>query len=94
MTASIKLKKGESNDLPELQQHFADVVNEICKADCYGDQMACTSGIVENINYQRWIGALLQQYIIVVIPDEIVGFAALANGNYIDFLYIHKDHQR
>ena len=26
--------------------------------------------------------------------DKIIGFCTLENGNYVDFLYIHKDYQR
>ena len=26
--------------------------------------------------------------------DKIVGFVTLDNGNFIDFLYVHKNHQR
>jgi len=96
MIAEFTLRKGQLDDLVELQRLFVGTVNEICKDDYNNDQIeAWASNIENNTNQQRWIDTLTQQFVLVAQQnDKIVGFATLDKGNYIDFLYVHKDHQR
>lgn len=87
------LRKGEQNDLIELQKLYVDTITTICTADYDQQQIAVwTSGIE---NKQRWDEMITKQFVLVAQnEDKIVGFATLEKGNYIDFFYIHKDHQR
>lgn len=93
MVGQILIRKGLPGDLAELQQLFVDTVSSICKADYNIQQVrAWTSGIE---NKARWSEIISNQYLLVAqLENKIVGFASLENGNYLDFLYIHKDFQR
>lgn len=87
------VRQGQLDDLPELQKMFVDTVTTICNADYDKQQIEVwTSGID---NKQRWNDIVTKQFVLVAQQDnKIVGFATLDNGNYIDLLYVHKDHQR
>lgn len=90
------IRKGQLVDLAELQKLFLETIIEICKAD-YNDKQinAWTFDTKSNRNKQRWINILTKQFVLVAhINNEIVGFVTLDNGNYIDLLYVHKNHQR
>ena len=90
------IRKGLLSDLPELQQLFLNTITEICKADYSEKQIeAWIYDTKKNRNNQRWINILEKQFVLVAqIKNEIVGFVTLDKGNYIDLLYVHKDHQR
>lgn len=96
MTTEFTIRKGQLVDMEELQKLFLETITEICKAEYNDDQInAWTSDTKSNRNKQRWIDILTKQFILVAhINNEIVGFATLDNGNYIDLLYVHKNHQR
>src|SRR5690606_28007139 len=93
MTSDFVNRRGQLDDLLELQKLFVDTITTICKADYNSDQItAWTSGVD---NKQRWEDIMTKQSVLVAQhADKIVGFATLDNGNYIDLLYVHKDHQR
>jgi len=95
-TIDIVIRKGEISDLIELQKLFLDTITEICKVDYNDNQVeAWISDTKSNTNRQRWIDTLTKQFVLVAqIDNKIIGFIALDNGNYIDFLYVHKKHQR
>jgi putative acetyltransferase len=93
MTSDFINRKGQLDDLTEMQKLFVDTITTICKTDYDSDQIkAWTSGID---NKQRWDDILTKQFVLVTQhADKIVGFATLANRNYIDLFFVHKDHQR
>ncbi|MNE51026.1 putative N-acetyltransferase YafP [compost metagenome] len=93
MHHSFTLRKGEQNDLIELQKLYVDTITTVCTADYDKQQIEVwTSGIE---NKQRWDEMITKQFVLVAQNEnKIVGFATLDKGNYIDFFYIHKDHQR
>ena len=96
MSTESVIRKGQLADLAELQMLFLDSITEICKADYSDDQIeAWTSDTKSNKDRQRWVDILTKQFVLVApINNEIVGFVTLDNGNYIDLLYVHKNHQR
>ena len=86
-------RKGSLNDMAELQKLFVDTITTVCTADYDKQQIKVWASGVEN--KQRWLEVMEKQFIIVVQHEnKIVGFATLDNGNYLDFLYVHKDYQR
>lgn len=96
MKKEFTIRKGQLSDLAELQKLFLDTITEICKADYNEDQIdAWISDTKKNENRQRWIDMLVKQIVLVaIIKNKIVGFIALQNGNFIDFLFVHKNYQR
>ncbi len=87
------IRKGHINDLAELQNLYVDTITTVCTADYDREQIKVWASGVEN--RQRWHQVMTEQFIIVAQhKSKIVGFATLDNGNYLDFLYVHKEHQR
>ena len=96
MIDNLTYRIAQLDDLKEIQKLFLDTINEICKADYNNDQIeAWTLETKNNLNQKRWQDAITKQFVIVAQKEgEIVGFITLDSGNYIDFLYVHKDYQR
>lgn len=96
ITKCFKIRKGQIDDLDELQMLFIETVTEVCISDYADDQIdAWVSDTKNNVNKQRWVDALSNQFVLVAQDEnKIIGFATLDCGNYIDFLFVHKDFQR
>ncbi|MGG7467925.1 GNAT family N-acetyltransferase [Chryseobacterium arthrosphaerae] len=90
--ASISIRKGSLNDLPAMQQLFADTIQVICKND-YND-LQCNAWSAGADNEERWINVSKGQYVLIAeAENRLVGFSTLDQGAYIDLLFVHKDHQ-
>ena len=76
-----------------MQKMFVDTISTICKDDYSPEQIKVWTSSIENT--QRWTDKLTSQYFLIAeLDSKIVGYASLENNNYLDFLYVHKDHQR
>ena len=76
-----------------MQKMFVDTILTICKDDYSPEQIKVWTSSIENI--QRWTDKLTSQYFLIAeLDSKIVGYASLENNDYLDFLYVHKDHQR
>ena len=88
----ITIRKGVSTDLPEMLQLFTATIDEICKQDYNLQQLEAWKSGTEN--KERWMKVIRDQYVLTaIIENKIVGFCTLDQGNYIDLLFVHKDHQ-
>ncbi|UTX50707.1 GNAT family N-acetyltransferase [Chryseobacterium sp. MA9] len=89
---SITIRKGIRKDLPEMLELFTATIDEVCKKDYNSQQLeAWKSGAK---NEERWINVISSQYVLIAEGgNQIVGFCTLDEGNYIDLLFVHKDHQ-
>lgn len=93
MESYIIVRKGQIDDLSELQHLFVDTVRAICVFDYTKQQIDAWVSSIEN--QQRWLEIISKQFVLVVQDQgKIVGFATLDDGNYLDLMYVHKDHQR
>lgn len=93
MPNHITLRKGQISDLGELQQLFVDTISTVCSADYNPEQIKVWTSSVENKD--RWEKIITDQFVLVAQKvNEIVGFASLDKGDYIDLFYVHKDHQQ
>ncbi|HHH54015.1 MAG TPA: GNAT family N-acetyltransferase [Bacteroidetes bacterium] len=90
---SFVIRKGKLNDLPEMKNLFVNTITEICKSDYNKQQISIWTSSSEND--KRWNEMITDQVVLIAeYENKIVGFISLENGNYIDFLYVHKDYQR
>ncbi|MEE6128000.1 GNAT family N-acetyltransferase [Chryseobacterium arthrosphaerae] len=90
--ASISIRKGSLNDLPAMQQLFADTIQVICKNDYNDLQRNAWSAGADN--EERWMNVIKGQYVLIAeAENQLVGFSTLDQGTYIDLLFVHKDHQ-
>ncbi|MEM6842540.1 MAG: GNAT family N-acetyltransferase [Bacteroidota bacterium] len=93
MTIPIKIRRATLLDLSEIQPLFVETIRQVTQRDYEPAQLEAWASSVHN--RLRWRAAIMNQYFLVAaLEDVIVGFGSLDQGNYIDFLYVHKDYQR
>ncbi|AGA77372.1 GNAT family N-acetyltransferase [Echinicola vietnamensis] len=89
----IIIRQAELNDMIKVQQLYVETIQNSCKNDYSEEQIAAWISSV--INEARWQQALKEEFFLVAEYDEkIVGFGALKDDNYIDFMYIQHEYQR
>jgi putative acetyltransferase len=88
----IKLSGANMTDLPAMQTLFVETVTNVCSKDYTPEQIKVWTASIENT--KRWTDVIEQQYVqIAWIEGKMAGFGSLDKGNYIDFMYVHKDYQ-
>ncbi|WP_126652048.1 GNAT family N-acetyltransferase [Chryseobacterium aureum] len=88
----ITIRKGTGSDLPEMLQLFTATIDEVGKKDYDLQQLEAWKSGAEN--KERWMDVIRNQYVLLAVAgNTIVGFCSLDQGNYIDLLFVHKDHQ-
>ncbi|MBC7936747.1 MAG: GNAT family N-acetyltransferase [Rhizobacter sp.] len=89
----MRIRTGTQNDLTALQQLFANTVATICRDDYSEEQInVWISSALKND--ERWQHIFAGQFLLVAEEqDKITGFCSLAKNGYLDFLYVHIDHQ-
>ena len=89
----IKIREAKIDDLKELHNLYQRTIDNTCKKDYSAKQRKVwKSGIRDK---KRWTEAIQNHYFLIAeIERTIVGFGSLKNDEYIDFLYISKDHLR
>lgn len=93
MKNHFTVRKGQIDDLNEMQKLFVETILTVCKNDYNEQQIKVWTSGVEN--KQRWQDILTKQFVLIAQHEnKIIGFATLDNGSYVDFLYVHKDYQR
>jgi putative acetyltransferase len=86
------IRKGQLEDLAELQLLFVETIKSVCKADYNSEQIEVWTNSIKN--KKRWNEIMINQFVLVAqIGNRIVGFTSLDKGNYIDLLYVHRDYQ-
>ncbi len=89
----IQIRKSNSEDLTQLQSLFQDTIRTTCSPDYSKEQIEAWTNSIENKD--RWLRLVNYQYTLVAIyEDEVVGFGALDDGDYLDFMYVHYKHQK
>ena len=70
------VRKGQKNDLTELQKLFVDTVTTICSSDYEHQQIEVWTSSVENKH--RWDEIITNQFVLVAQDqNKIVGYATL-----------------
>lgn len=81
------------DDLDEMKQLYVGTIMKVCENDYSFKEREQWSSSVNKT--ERWIEIAETQYVLLAeIDQQIVAYATLKDGNYIDFFYVHKDFQR
>ncbi|MHA3788172.1 GNAT family N-acetyltransferase [Flavobacterium hauense] len=89
----IQLRQATIADLAEMKALFRETIQHVCANEYDAAQRAVWASSSEN--KERWNALVDDQYVLLAVKDNvIVGFGSLLNDNYLDFMYVHKDHQR
>ena len=86
------LRPYEPADCSEMAQLFYDTVHTVCQKDYTPRQLdAWATGTVDT---KRWNEKFLKNHTVVAETDgKIAGYGDMEESGYLDFLYVHKDHQ-
>lgn len=89
----IILRQAILADLPEMKELFRGTILHVCANEYDAEQRAVWASSSEKA--ERWQNLIKEQYVLLAIKEGvIVGFGSLLNGNYLDFMYVHKECQR
>lgn len=92
-TDEIILRQANHHDLPEMKELYRGTIAHVCANDYDAEQRKVWASSSEKT--ERWENLINEQYVLLAAKqDMIVGFGSLLNGNYLDFMYVHKDHQK
>lgn len=93
MNSSIKIREASFGDIDSIFSLYRETVRNINARDYSPEQIRVWSdGSGNNTRLEK---AIDEQYFIVAeIDGEIAGFSSIAKDGYLDFMYVHKDHQR
>ncbi len=90
---NVSLRPALASDVSEICRLYRETVTAINIRDYTPEQVAVWAAAADD--EQKWMRLLGEQRFIIAESGGIItGFISLARGEYIDFLYIHKDYQR
>jgi putative acetyltransferase len=90
-TAAISIRSAKPGDLELLQTLFVNTIRTVCKKDYSPQEIKAWTASVENT--KRWEHKLRTEHFIIAEQQEsILGYCALPEGAYLDFLYVHHLH--
>jgi putative acetyltransferase len=89
--SAIQIRCAEEYDLNEIAVLFYETITTIATKD-YGEEHIKLWSTRDMVFWKRRFHE--QHFILAEIENRIAGFASLTVTGYIDFLYVHKDHQR
>ncbi len=86
------IRKATLEDNDQIRQLFYDTINNINVRDYNSEQIKLWSS--GHLNIEKWNNNITEQYFIVCESNKtITGFASITDKGYLDFMYVHKDHQ-
>lgn len=89
----IAIRQATAEDIPEITSLFRDTITHTCAKDYTEKQITVWSSVANETD--TWLERIRDYYFIVAEHNaEILGFAYLKKGYYLDGLFVHKDHQR
>ncbi len=93
MLYGLGLRVATNSDLQEMQKLFSDTISTQCANDYNKDQIGVWISSIED--NPRWLNKLSKQYFLIAeLGNKIVGYGSIENGDYIDFMYVHKEYLR
>lgn len=98
--AEIKLRRAIPEDLAELRQLYIDTVTTVNTKHYSEEQIQAWikpwhDEKAPTRDGRTFAQKITEQYFIAaVINNSITGFASVEDNGYLDFMYVHKDHQR
>jgi putative acetyltransferase len=89
---NVTIRQARRSDLPEILKLFVETVKAVCAKDYSAEQVAVWISSIDD--KERWINKLENQsFLIGESGTKILGCASLESTNYLDLLYVSKDHQ-
>lgn len=91
--SEITIRKAREEDIVEMKRLFKETVQKINIADYNEKQTKVWVSAVDNADFLKEQVAT-QHFFVAAKDDVLYGFASITDEGLIDFVYVHKDHQR
>lgn len=87
------LRPGTVDDVAAITALFAETIRTVNARDYNQREVeAWSAGAADR---QAWRAKLLEQsFFLAHRDDELVGFGSVTDSGYLDYLFVHRDHQR
>jgi putative acetyltransferase len=90
---SIQIQKATTEDIDQIRLLFFETINYVTAKDYDSSQIETWSAGYSDIS--SWRKKLSEQYFVVAkINTDVVGFASITPEGCLDYMYVHKNHQR
>ncbi len=90
---NLNIRLAESKYAEELGELYYDTVRTVNAKDYTAKEIGIWSE--SGKRYDVWRKKIAEQYFIVAESgDKIVGISSIDKDGYLDYMYVHKDHQR
>lgn len=91
--ASITLRACRPDDLPALTRLFRETIHAVNRRDYTAEQLAAWAPARTDLG--RWRQKFAAETVVVAeLDNQPVGFCSWTPDGYLDFLYVHRTHQR
>jgi putative acetyltransferase len=91
--SNFSIRTAVEKDLSSIRKLYSETVREINSKDYSADEIdvwASTSN--DPHSFKKAVEN--QYFVIAETENELVGFSSIEKNGYLDFMYVHKDHQR
>lgn len=89
----IQIRQATLEDIADITSIYRDTIVHINAKHYSEKQIQAWASAANDID--EWEKRINKLYFIIAETDNnTVGFAYLKNGNFVDGLFVHKDHQR
>ncbi|MER0440092.1 GNAT family N-acetyltransferase [Emticicia sp. W12TSBA100-4] len=89
----MTIRKATVADNQAITQLFYETITSVNVRDYDAQQIVTWASSAENKGF--WQEQIEKQYFIIAENDEyLLGFASLTVDGYLDFMYVHKNHQK
>lgn len=88
----MKIRRAEPEETDQIRTLFFDTVTNINCKDYDDEQISVWASAFNDI--KKWSSKIQEQYFIVAEDEnKITGFGSITSDGYLDYMYVHKDHQ-
>ena len=92
MEDQLYVREANTSDLDQIRRLFYETITTVNVRDYDPDQIRVWSASSSNVD--RWKNKLeVQFFLVACIANMVVGFGSLTDEGYLDFMFVHKDHQ-
>ena len=92
MEDRLYVREATLSDLDQIRQLFYETITTVNVRDYDPDQIRVWSASSSNVD--RWKNKLeVQFFLVACITDKVVGFGSLTDQGYLDFMFVHQNHQ-
>ena len=89
----LKIREASESDCEEIGKLYFDTVTAINSKDYTKREIEVWAA--SGKKYDIWKKKISEQYFLVAeIDGTIAGIGSIAKDGYLDYMYVHKDHQR